>query len=255
MKCLFKVKDKVFLHAILYFVCLFSHSASSASLKVYIAEYPPFQVLDEEKGHTGFSVELFKEIVKLTRIEVEYIAVPWVRAQSIVAEQADSVLFTMAKTPEREKLYTWVDTIYLVNEGVFALSDRTDITINTLEDVYKYRIVLPRGDVSIKTLNVFPNHTNHTFIVEHQEQCIKMLNLGRVDLNYNNNIGFFTAAKMLGLNPKKFEQVYITKQTELGIAANINTNIESLNEIRQALVTLKENGVYEKLQRTWFGDM
>tara|TARA_R110002153_G_scaffold190217_4_gene343017 strand:+ start:22729 stop:23481 length:753 start_codon:yes stop_codon:yes gene_type:complete len=249
------------IRTILCFICFFTHSASysasanSAPLHVYIAEYPPFQILDEEKGHTGFSVELFKEIVKLTQIEVEYIAVPWVRAQSIVAEQANSVLFSMAKTPERDKLYTWVDTIYLVNEGVFALRDRKDITINSLEDVHKYSIALPRGDVSITTLNIFPNNTDDVVIVEHQEQCIKMLNLSRVDLNYNNDVGFFVAAKMLGFSPDQFKQVFITRQTELGIAANKNTNPESLNKIRQAMLTLKENGVYERLQQTWFGDM
>jgi ABC-type amino acid transport substrate-binding protein len=159
----------------------------------------------------------------------------------------------MAKTPEREKLYTWVDTIHLVNEGVFALNDRKDITINTLEDVHKYSIALPRGDVSITTLNIFPDHTDDTYIVEHQEQCIKMLNLNRVDLNYNNDTGFFVAAKMLGFSPDQFKQVFITRQTEMGIVANKHTNIESINKIRQAIVTLKENGVYEKLQRTWFG--
>lgn len=221
---------------------------------MYIAEYPPFQVIDEKKGHSGFSVELFKEIVKLTQIEVEYIPVPWVRALKIVAEQPNSLLFTMAKTPEREKLYTWVDTIYLVDEGVFALNDREDITINTLDDVHKYSIALPRGDVSITTLNIFPDHTDDAYIVEHQEQCIKMLNLRRVDLNYNNNIGFFVAAKMLGFNPSQFKQVFVTRQTEMGIAANKNTHPESLRKIRQAIITLKENGVYAKLERTWFGD-
>ena len=255
MKHLFKGKDQVLFRTILFFIYLYAHSAYAASLNIYIAEYPPFQVLDEEKGHTGFSVELFKEIVKLTKIEVEYIAVPWVRAQKIVAEQANSVLFTMAKTPEREKLYTWVDTIYLVNEGVFALNDRKDIAINSLEDVHKYSIALPRGDVSITTLNIPPNHSDDTYIVEHQEQCIKMLNLSRVDLNYNNDVGFFVAAKMLGFNPEKFKQVFITRQTELGIAANKNTNLEILNKIREAMLTLKENGVYERLQQTWFGDI
>ncbi len=253
------MKHNVLTRTILYFICFFtffanSAPANSATLNVYIAEYPPFQILDEKNGHTGFAVELFKEIVKLTEIQVEYIAVPWVRAKRIVAEQPNSVLFTMAKTPEREKLYTWVDTTYLVNEGVFALNDRKDITINSLEDVYNYSIALPRGDVSVTTLNIFPDHTEGAFIVEHQEQCIKMLNLSRVDLNYNNDVGFFVAAKMLGFSPDKFKQVFITRQTELGIVANKNINPESLRKIRQAMVTLKENGVYARLQHTWFGD-
>lgn len=210
-------------------------------------------MIDEKNGHTGFSVELFKEIVKLTQIDVEFIAVPWVRALTLVAEQDNSLLFTMARTPEREKLYTWVDTIYLVNEGVFALKDRQDISIKSLEDVHQYSIALPRGDVSIKTLNISSEPSESVFIVEHQEQCIKMLSLNRVDLNYNNDVGFFVAAKMLGFNTSQFKQVYKTRQTEMGIVANKNTDPEILTKIRQAIVILRENGVYDKLQQTWFG--
>lgn len=211
--------------------------------------------MSEKGDHSGFSVELFKEIVKLTQLEVEYIPVPWVRAQALVAEQANSLLFTMARTTEREKLYTWVETIYWVNEGVFALKSRNDIRVKALDDVHQYSIALPRADVSIKTLNIFPDHTQGAYIVEHQEQCIKMLNLGRVELNYNNDVGFFIAARMLGFTPDHFTQVFVTGQTEMGIAANKNSNPESLREIRQAITTLKQNGVYDQLQAKWFAEL
>jgi polar amino acid transport system substrate-binding protein len=233
-------------------ICLFAYSVHSAELRVYIAEYPPFQVLSEKGDHSGFSVELFNEIIKLAQLDVEYIAVPWVRAQALLAEQANSLLFTMAKTPEREKLYTWVATIYWVNEGVFALQSRDDISINALDDVHEFSIALPRGDVSVKTLNVFPNHSKDVYIVEHQEQCIKMLDLGRVDLNYNNDVGFFVAAQMLGFAPGHFTQVFVTGQTEMGIVANKNINQDSMRKIRQAISILKQNGVYAELQAKWF---
>ncbi|MDU0356196.1 transporter substrate-binding domain-containing protein [Paraglaciecola aquimarina] len=240
-------------------VCLYAFSAKGAELDVYIAEYPPFQILDENNGHTGFSVELFKEIVKLTDLEVEYIAVPWVRALDLVAQEANSIVFTMARTPEREKLFTWVDTIHEVSEGVFSLKDREDIVINNLEDVYQYSIALPRGDVALKRLKLDekpPRDTllDKTYIVEQQEQCIKMLTLGRVDLNFNNNTGFFVAAKMLGYESSHFKQVFVTGQTEMGIAANKNTDANTIRKIRLALATLKSNGVFERLERTWFGE-
>ncbi|WP_416305629.1 substrate-binding periplasmic protein [Neptunicella sp. SCSIO 80796] len=252
LKTWFNVRRKVWIRVFLYSIFLSTYQAYSAPLEVYIADYPPFQVLDEESGHSGFSVELFKEIVKLTDLEVEYIAVPWVRALAKVAKRPNSLLFTMAKTPERDKLYQWVDTIYRVNEGVFALDDRKDISINKLDDVHQYTIALPRGDVSIKTLNIYPDHIQGVSIVEHQAQCIKMLKLGRVDLNYNNDVGFFMAAKMMGLKPDQFKQVFVTGQAELGIAANKTIDIEIVTKIRKALVTLKANGVYNKLQDTWF---
>jgi polar amino acid transport system substrate-binding protein len=249
------LKSKILLSGMALILWLFTYSAHSAEFKVYIAEYPPFQILSEKGEHSGFSVELFKEIVKLTNLKVEYRPVPWVRAQTLVAEQANSLLFTMARTTEREKLYTWVATIYRVNEGVFALKSRTDIRVKALDDVHQYSIALPRADVSIKTLNIFPDHTQGAYIVEHQEQCIKMLNLGRVELNYNNDVGFFIAARMLGFTPDNFTQVFVAGQTEMGIAANKNSDPDSLGEIRQAITTLKQNGVYNQLQAKWFAEL
>lgn len=248
------MKNKLWLSAIQTIICLCSNSLKSAELTVYIAEYPPFQVLSEKGEHSGFSVELFDEIVKLTQLDVEYIPVPWIRAQALVAEQENSLLFTMAKTPERERLYQWVATIYVVNEGVFALNSRRDIRVNTLDDVHQYSIALPRGDVSVTTLNIFPDHTQGAYIVGHQEQCIRMLNLGRVDLNYNNDVGFFVAAKMLGFTHRHFKQIYVTGQTEMGIAANKNSQPERMRKISQALGILKQNGVYNRLQRKWFAE-
>lgn len=246
------LKIKIWFCVIQIIVCHFFNFAHSAELKVYIAEYPPFQVLSEKGDHGGFSVELFNEIVKLSDLNIEYIPVPWVRAQTLVAEQENSLLFTMAKTPEREALYNWVATIYVVNEGVFSLKSRTDININTLDDVHRYSIALPRGDVSVKTLDIFPNYTKGVYIVEHQEQCMKMLNLGRVDLNYNNDVGFFNAAQMLGFKREQFTQIFTTGQTEMGIVANNHSDPEDLRKIRQALLILKENGIYNKIQRKWF---
>jgi len=242
---------KIFLSC---FTALFCHSVYAAGLDVYIAEYPPFQIINEDKHHSGFAVELFDHITKISELDVQYIAVPWVRAKAMVAKQTDSILFTMARTPEREKIYEWVATVYVVNEGVFALKSREDIKINSLTDVHQYSLALPRGDVSVNTLNIFPDHTDGVYIVEHQEQCIKMLGLKRVDLNYNNDVGFFNAAKMLGFKPSNFKQVFVTGQTELGIVANKNTKPESINKIRIALDALKQNGVYSQLQNKWFGE-
>lgn len=229
-------------------------SSYGASLDVYIAEYPPFQVIDNKNGHTGFSVELFKEALDLTDIDANIIAVPWVRALEFVSQQSNSLLFAMAKTPERDKLYTWVDTIYMVNEGVFSRKDRTDIKIDSLDDVHQYSIALPRGDVSVSTLNISSEPSEDVYIVEHQEQCIRMLAINRVDLNYNNDVGFFNAVKSYGIDANQFKQVYITKRTELGIAANKNMDAKIIAQIREALQTLKQNGVYHKLKLKWFAN-
>ncbi|MEP1444545.1 MAG: transporter substrate-binding domain-containing protein [Paraglaciecola sp.] len=236
----------------LCFLVGFIPSSFGSALDVYIAEYPPFQVIDNKNGHTGFSVELFKEVLDLTDIDANIIAVPWVRALEFVTQQSNSLLFAMAKTPERDKLYTWVDTIYMVNEGVFARKDRTDIHIDSLEDVHQYSIALPRGDVSVSTLNISSQPSEDVYIVEHQEQCIRMLAINRVELNYNNDVGFFNAVKSYGLEASQFKQVYITKRTELGIAANKNMDAKIIAKIREALKTLKQNGVYHNLKLKWF---
>jgi polar amino acid transport system substrate-binding protein len=244
------MKPLCFYSFITAFCCF---AAQGELLKVYIADYPPFQVLNTEKGPTGFSVELFNEIVKLSDLQIEYLEPPWARAQKMVTEEHNSIIFTLAKTPEREALYQWITSIYKVKEGVFSLASRQDIQIKNLNDVHNYSIALPHGDISVQTLQIYPEHIRGAFIVEDQEQCIRLLHLGRVDLNYNNDVGFFIAADVMGYRRELFKEVYITGQTEMGIAGNKNIDPTVVRKIQQGLITLKQNGVYDKLRLLWFG--
>lgn len=244
------MKSLCFYTFITTFLCFTAHSEP---LKVYIADYPPFQVLNTDTGPTGFSVELFNEIVKLGDLQIEYLVPPWARAQKLVTEEQNSIIFTLAKTAEREAAYLWITSIYQVKEGVFSLASRQDIHVNNLNDVHNYSIALPHGDISVKTLQIYPDHIRGAFIVEDQEQCIRLLRLGRVDLNYNNDVGFFIAADVMGYRRDLFKEVYITGQTEMGIAANKNIDPSVVKKIQQGLQILKQNGVYDRLRLLWFG--
>jgi polar amino acid transport system substrate-binding protein len=186
-------------------------------------------------------------------LELEYISLPWERAQKIVEEETDSIIFTLAKTPEREERYLWIETIHQVKDGLYALASRDDIVIESVDDVYKYSIALPIGDVSLRKLKILPDHADLLFMVSSQEQAIIMLIKGRTELNYNNDVGFLTAIDSMGFPRQLFKVIYVTSRSEMGIATNKKTDPALVERLRRGIDTLRKNGEYAALQKKWFG--
>ncbi|MEI8631015.1 hypothetical protein P4S72_00655 [Vibrio sp. PP-XX7] len=55
-------------------------------------------------------------------------------------DEKDILIYSIARTKERESLFKWVGPIAPYNVYLFKLKARSDIIVNTLEDVKKYRI-------------------------------------------------------------------------------------------------------------------
>lgn len=226
----------------------------AASIKAYTVDYPPFQVLHSQHARTGFSIELMELAASLSDLDLVYVDMPWARAQRVVEKEPGSLIFTLAKTPERAQRYLWIDNIYQVNDGLYALASRQDIQINSIDDVYNYSIALPVGDASLQKLGIFPHHDELLFMVNSQDHAINMLLLGRADLNHNNDVGFYTAIDKMKLPRKMFKAVYITSQSEMGVATSRQTDPKLVKTLRVALKALRQNGQYARLQQKWFGN-
>ncbi len=222
------------------------------TVKVYTVDYPPFQIFNEHKGRTGFSIELLETAARLADIKVQYVDLPWARAQRVVENEPGSVILTLAKTSERLKRYTWVATIYQVKDGLYSLANRNDIAIDSIDDVYQYSVALPVGDVSLQKLSISPDHNDLLFMVNSQEDAINMLVKGRADLNHNNDIGFFTATDRLGLPRKMFRVAYVTNQSDMGIATSKTTDPELVKKFQVSINEMRRNGQYDSLRQKWF---
>lgn len=174
-------------YCILLFACLlgvFSSSASAASpadtLQMYTEELPPLNYRDGDRV-VGYSTAVARRILSMAGLHGQFHVFPWKRAYAIVQQQPDTVLYTMARTEQREDLFQWVGPLAPRRIYLYRLSRRSDIHLNSLTDVRPYRVVGLRGSAAVIDLSQRVPGVN-LMQIDNERQSLEMLLLDHADL-------------------------------------------------------------------------
>ena len=162
-------------------------------------------------------------------------------------------IFTLVKTPERLRKFEWIDQYYVATDSFYALSSRTDIVIESLEDAQKYVTCIPRNDVGEQRLKKLGFADSQLKIVAVQSQCIGMLNRGRVDLVLFNELGVRSLLSSLNIARPKVKRMFVVSKAVMGLAASRNSDQQIVQNMRQNLKQLKQDPWFGQQLTRWFG--
>ncbi len=205
-----------------------------------VQEFPPFHY--EENGQLkGIGVDIlvlmFKVLdSKLTREDIKI--VPWARAYHTVINEPNTCLFTVVRSPKRKKLFKWIGPLSPTVAAIIAKKER-NITINSVEDLKKYRIGVTRNAFDhseLKKKGIIDNLEP----VTDSSLNIKKLNKGRIELaSFEENVAKWQFKKQ-GLNPDDFETVYILAEGKLFYAFNVGTPDLLIEQLQRVFNEVKE---------------
>jgi len=111
---------------ILFVLTYFGIAYSSEKITVLTEEWAPFNYLENNKP-VGISVDIAKEMMKRTGISAEIEIVPWARAYTQAVTRENVMIFTIARTEEREDKFKWVGKVAEKKMYFFKLKSRKDI--------------------------------------------------------------------------------------------------------------------------------
>ena len=234
-------------------IWFFSTSYSYGSTVHFVTEnLPPFQFSKNGELAGGAMVELVDALIKHTGIEATIDSYAWARAYSYAIHQPNTVIFSIRRTASRENLFVWLGHLYTLKTQIAVLKRRTDIKLNKLKDVNNYSIGAVRGDYDqllIQNLGI----DEKMYLGVTYKELWMMLKLGRIDSLMTNP----QTAKMVMADLKidKSEIVFPFEfnhsEDHLYIAANKQTDPIILDKLRLGLITLKKNGIYQKILEKW----
>jgi polar amino acid transport system substrate-binding protein len=75
--------------------------------------------------------------ISMSRSAIEFL--PWTEGYQRAQKEKNTVLFSTARLPEREKLFKWVGPIRPV-KGVLISKSNNNVTIQSDSDIKKYKI-------------------------------------------------------------------------------------------------------------------
>lgn len=218
-----------------------SRAEESPPLRLVTSEYAPYSYSDGGEAK-GIAVERARKLLmqagRSTTIEVY----PWARAYETATRTPNTLLFPLARVPERESLFKWVGEAAPFDVFLFRAAYRSDIAPTTLEDAGTYRIGALLKDV--KGVYLASKGIPHETIAD-EELGLRMLLHGRLDLLPSDSRALYHRLEKMGI--PKDSVVPVLPLTEISrplyFAFNKDTPDALVEEFRKALNALPpENG-------------
>ena len=188
------------------------------TLRVISEDYPPMNF--QEKGEPkGICTAIVKAV--LAKANVQYKAIeflPWARGYAITLNEPNTMIYSIYRTPAREKLFHFVGPLLEIYSEFLVLAQNQDrVKINSLEDAKKYKIGTMNEDVAEQFLigAGFTKGVNIESSLDFATGFRKLFD-GRLDAMYYPMDSAIEICKAAGLDYSKLVSVYRPTPTERG---------------------------------------
>jgi len=232
----------------LVWLILICTGPASADLSIITEDLPPYNFMQDGEL-TGATTRVVKEIARRLGIDSEIEVLPWARGYQRLSNEPNVVLFTTARTQERESLFHWVGPLFVSRQEFYARKTdprRLDSleaarqvgAIATYREDYGEQILKSLGFANLDSSN--SPHSN-----------VRKLVSGRVDLWYFHSEGAPRVAIEAGVDPSAFKAVYTHQQSFSYIAISKKTDPAIVQQWQAALDEMKADGTFWWLTRPW----
>jgi len=238
---------KKFIAVLVTVMVILPVNALAEKILFVTTDNPPYMIVENGKVE-GLDTEIIQEVCKKIGIEPQFKAVPWKRALAMVEEGTAGAMYALFRTEERNKfLYFASDPIDTVNTVIIARKGSNE-KITGLDDLKGKPLGVIGG------FSYGPKFDNYSGLnkvpCNDQEELLKILNHGRINLCVAPELPFFYTCKRMNLQDK-FEVAYIISEDSnyVGFSKKAlgDKGKEIAEKFTKALKELNEQGVVQKL--------
>ncbi len=233
---------------VIFINCLPARAVTPEEL-VYVTEnFEPYNY-EENSQMKGVAVDLLRLVWQQMGVKPQKISVyPWARGYSMLQHQSNVVLFTTARTQEREKLFKWVGPITIRGQRcvLVAKKDR-GIKIESLEDAKQYRIGTVREDYAEQLILNMGIAKTTIEPVSNMMSNLYKIQARRIDLIAYTEKSFYKIIETAGFNTDDFESVYLIKEVFPCYAFSKAIPEILIEQFQGALDKVKQGPEYQKL--------
>ncbi|MCT8865150.1 substrate-binding periplasmic protein [Shewanella xiamenensis] len=228
-------------------LCVIPHTAQ-ATLNIYTEEWAPIS-FSVDGQPDGLAVQVVQEIQKridnLDPIKI----VPWARGWKIITEQPNTVLFTMTRTAERERMFSLIGPVAVGTTNFYALKS-SKLNIDSIE-----------GAKQAKAIGVYRSSVEEQLLMDHGFTNLapsstpllsaKQLMKQRIDLWCNANLTAPSILAEAGASIDDVKSLYTISANHLYIAFSQGTPTEEVDKWKEALVSIKADGTFAQIYHRW----
>jgi ABC-type amino acid transport substrate-binding protein len=225
---------------------------AGSGLQIYTEEFPPYNYLGPDGKITGSSTEVVQEILSRRGEEAEISLVSWSDGYQRTLETPNTVLYSAARTAEREPLFSWVgpagsyDFVFYAKNGSAIRIESLDAarkagTIGVVKDDARHQFLQENNVVDVAT---YPDDVS----------CVQALMAGDVTLWLGSSAIAAANIEKAGYAPEEVVALYPVRTVELFIAFNKQTSPELVADWQKTLDAMKADGTYDAIMARYFGE-
>jgi len=245
--------------ALLQLICLIitvgmAH-AWAQPLTIYTEELPPLQLVKNGEVQTGYAYELLMAVLKEADLNANLLVYPWPRAMKLTRQNRNAFILSMIRSPEREANYIWVIKLLSLKPQLVKLRTNTEVQVVTIDDVSYYKVGAIRGDYGeefLRSIGLSEKKENLYLAVKYDNMW-KMLFNHRLDMVFANPLTAKQESLKAGLPANSLQAVMDIQgiQSDLYLGANLETDPQLVNKIRQAYKKLLADGTLPRIKTYW----
>ena len=170
---------------------------SASGLRAYTEEWAPYNYV-VGKEIKGISTDILRASCQMAKIECAIQLVPWSRAYKTVAETPNTLIYSIARTAQREKEFIWIGPILPRQMWIYG-KPGLEASFHHLKDLAKTKIGIVRGDASQEELLAVGVPLSSILILNSHSDIMKMMKLDKINVVVNTEIGMEFDLKNSGM--------------------------------------------------------
>lgn len=232
------------------FLTLFSFVSQAGTLAVVTTEFPPFQysIGDQVRGIT---TEIVENVIVNAGYKSNIKSYPWARALKLGMKEREVLIYSIVRSPEREKHFKWIGVIAPYKVHFWKLKERKDIKVHSIDDAKHFKSGATIGDIKTDQLLKlgFVAGTNLELVASDQ-QNVRRLFAGKIDLMTHDDLSFRYSVEAEKLDYSQVEKlIYLDGSSrELQLAASLGTSDAVVEKLRASLIAFKKTNKYAEIK-------
>jgi len=235
--------------------------ANEVNITLVTEHLPPYQIVHSDSTVTGFSTEIVEEVFNRAHTNYTLYGYPWVRTYNLALKKNNHCIYSIARIPSRENLFSWIGGITEKNNAViWALkSNKNAHKIENLDDLKKYTTAVNKNDVThTGMLDIGLVEKENLYVVHYSKSLINLLvTRPEIDFIVVDDITISHRAKWANVPMDSLQRVIEVKSLPLDfyLACNKKTDQKIIDKLKRSLASVHEDGTYEKILVKWSKDL
>ena len=225
-------------------------SILAADLTAYAEPWLPYNYT-EGNEIKGISTEVLRAACKLAKLSCDIHIVPWARAYKTVTNTPNTIVYTTARNPSREKEFTWVGPILPRTTWAYG---KTNVSreIHNITDLASAKIGVVRGEASLADLLAVGVPTTSFVELNSNSDVLRMLMLDKINVVVDTEIGMAWSLQDAGISSAAVTKLMkINEGGAYYFALNLNSDPKIVGKLQAGIDRLRREGKIDFIVRQY----